>query len=96
MKLIKTFRSQAEATDWVRQNKKIVCPLYKRDDMTVETVCRTQGVEFSSYTTKAFYNVCGPKGKGWGGKRPGSGNDPGISFCKVCRKKLENCECKPA
>lgn len=62
--------------------------------MTVETVCKTQGVEFSPWMTKAFFNVCGPKQKGHGGKRPGSGMVKGTKLCPECKKKIENCECK--
>jgi hypothetical protein len=73
MKLLKKFFSQAEATAWVEANKRTVCPQYKRDDLTAEKVAQLNGVEFSPWLTKAFFNVCGSKGKGWGGKRPGSG-----------------------
>ena len=94
MKLLKKFYSQSEATDWVEKNKRTVCPLYKRDDMTAETVCKTQGVQFSVWMAKAFFNVCGSKGKGHGGKRPGSGNEKGVEFCETCHKAKKNCTCK--
>ena len=94
MKLLKKFFSQADATAWVEANKRTVCPQYKRDDMTAETVCQVNGVEYSDYMRKAFYNVCGTKGKGWGGKRPGSGNAKGTEFCPKCRKAKQNCICE--
>lgn len=77
-RIVTNIRTVADAQEYLfEQNEQEVRRLYFDLDMTAKQVCETLGVPYSQRIQKDFYAKLGPKGKGWGGKRRGSGNKKG-------------------
>lgn len=80
--------------DFVKANESAIKREYIKKDLTARKVAERMNVTHNKYWVKALYQHFGPKGKGWGGARPGSGNKKGIQFCGRCRKTIEQCICR--
>lgn len=80
--------SYSEARDYIEKNKISLRKLYKEADATARKIAENQNIHYDSNFQKALFNVLGPKGKGLGGARHGSGNKRGTKFCPLCGKKM--------
>lgn len=74
---LRRFLDYSDALDYVTKNQRIFKKLYITDDMTARKVAENQNIFYDNNFQKALLRVCGRKGKGLGGSRPGSGNKPG-------------------
>lgn len=84
--------TQPEAVAHIEANRALFKRLYIIQDMTAKKVAENQNIEWDQEFSKALFRVFGPKGKGKGGSRIGSGNKKGVAFCGICRKKAGTCE----
>lgn len=92
MRLKRKRMTQPQAVEHIEANLAVFKRLYITQDMTARKVAENQNIEFDQEFAKALFRVFGPKGKGLGGARLGSGNKRGVVLCSVCRKKVGNCE----
>ena len=91
---LKKLNTYAEAVQFVTDNQATIKQEYLQKDKTARVVADLFGIHYNNNFQKALYRVIGPKGKGHGGLRRGSGNKKGISFCGQCRQVKEKCVCK--
>ena len=84
----------SEAKTLISQNIKLFKKLYISKNLTARKIAENQNIHFDNNFQKALLRVLGKKKAGWGGRRENSGNKKGIRFCKICKKKSENCNCK--
>lgn len=88
------LKGYSDIISFITENKSELKKLYIDEDLTARIVASRVNVEYSNNFQKGLLRVIGPKGKGLGGSRQGSGNKKGIEFCGSCRKQKQNCICK--
>ena len=80
-RILTNINSQAAAQHYLFvQEVETTKDLYFDKDMTAEDVCKAMGIGkwYNDRIQRDFYQRLGPKGKGHGGKRRGSGNKKGV------------------
>jgi len=88
------LKSTKDINAFVQDNEQQIKKLYLNKGMTARKVAERLNVEYTPAFQKACFRYIGPKGHGWGGSRPGSGNKKGVRFCGRCRQLKKNCKCK--
>lgn len=82
--------SYSEAVEYVEKNKYAIKKLYSEADATARKIAENQNVHYDQNFQKALLKVLGPKGKGLGGSRQGSGMKKGTKLCPLCGKKMSS------
>lgn len=70
---IKRVLDYTQALEYIERNRPLFKQLYIKLDMTARKVAENQNIAFDNNFQKALLRAFGPKGKGHGGARPGSG-----------------------
>lgn len=71
--LLKRFLDYSDALEYIQRNEALFKRLYITLDMTARKVAENQNLHYDNNLQKALLRTFGPKGKGHGGARPGSG-----------------------
>lgn len=91
MNLVKKL-TYAEAVAFVNENDIQIKKYYLEKDLSARRVAERLNIFYDNNFQKALIRRIGKKEQGLGGARENSGNKKGVQWCKVCRKKIGNCE----